>query len=152
MSWRRLTVDGFSGEVFLVESADDLTVRATTRSIEIPTGWHFSRSYRDGIGLLAMGPSRVGVDIEVIDLTVTAAAVLTDTESRLDSGPEDLCRWWSAKEALAKALGDARKYDPRTLDSPALWTTSRQGRWRAQPLEVPAGYIGWIVWETETPA
>lgn len=99
-----------------------------------------------------MSTSRVGVDIEVIDLTVTAAAVLTKKESRLGGGPDDFCSWWSAKEALAKALGDARKYDPRELETPALWTTPQQGRWQAQRLEVPSGYVGWIVWEIDLSA
>ncbi len=95
-----------------------------------------------------MSAKRVGVDIEVVDLSVTAEAVLTESESRLDGGPADFCNWWSAKEALAKALGDARKYDPRSLESPALWPTSQQGFWQARPLEVPVGYFAWIVWET----
>lgn len=98
-----------------------------------------------------MSVLRVGVDIEVIDLSVTAGAALTEKESHLGGGPGGFCSWWSAKEALAKALGDARKYDRRSLESPALWAIPRQGNWQAQPLEVPTGYVGWIVGETTLP-
>jgi phosphopantetheinyl transferase len=96
-----------------------------------------------------MASSRVGVDIEVIDMTVAPDAVLTHEESYLGGGPVDFCSWWSAKEALAKALGDARKYDPRRLASAALWQLGRQGRWQAKRLDVPTGHVGWVVWETE---
>lgn len=151
MRHRRLSVDSFPGDIYIIDSSSVAEVHSITRAIEIPAGWHSSRSYRNHIGLVAMSTLRVGVDIEVIDLTVTAEAVLTMKESRLGGGPDDLCSWWSAKEALAKALGDARKYDPGRLETPALWPTSREGSWQAQRLEVPLGYVGWVVWETNLP-
>ena len=115
----------------------------------MPANCFTSRSYRNRFGLVATSASRVGVDIEVIDMSVTADAVLTPGEARIVSTPAEWCNWWSAKEALAKALGDARNYDPRRVESPALWQGGHQGRWCVERLDVPDGCVGWIVWETD---
>jgi len=96
---------------------------------------------------VAVHSSRVGVDLELVDLTVPREAVLTPTEMTLGGTPEMWCNWWSAKEALAKALGDARLYDPRRLESPAHWENGRAGRWACSPLALPPGFVGWLVWE-----
>lgn len=149
MTTGRLEVEGLSGFVSLIEAPSPAEARVLARSVEIPENWFFSRSYRDHFGLVAACAMRIGVDLEVIDLSVTADAVLTSDEQRLDGGPIEWCSWWSAKEALAKALGDARRYDPRRLGSPALWQLGRQGLWRAESLEVPMGYLGWVVWECD---
>ena len=148
MRTSRLVVDGFPGEVLLLESSSAQITRARARSVNIPQGWRSSRSYRGCYGLVAMAPERVGVDIEVLDLSVAAEAVLTRDERALEPRPEEVCRWWSAKEALAKALGDARNYDPRRLETPALWPSGHQGCWRAEGLGVAVGNVGWVVWET----
>jgi hypothetical protein len=76
---------------------------------------------------------------------VTTDAVLTRAEARTGGGPTEWCSWWSAKEALAKALGDARRYNPRGLASPALWHLGRQGRWHARRVGVPTGYFALVV-------
>ena len=149
MSSRPLVVEGFPGHVWLIESSSPEQTRDLARSMAIPDHWLTSRSYRNQFGLVAANRSRVGVDIEVIDVSVTADAVLTRDEARIAAGPLEWCAWWSAKEGLAKALGDARKYDPRRLESPALWPFGRQGRWRAEQLDVPTGHVGWVVWEAD---
>jgi hypothetical protein len=149
MTLDRLAVVGFPGLIYLIEAASPSAARTAARSLETPPGWFASRAYRSHFGVVGMGPARVGVDIEVFDPTVTADAVLTRREQGLESGSGDLCRWWSAKEALAKALGDARRYDPRHLESPALWSQGREGRWIAGELCVPAGFVGWVVWEAD---
>ena len=148
MSSRQLVVEEFPGHVWLIESSSPEQTRDLARSMAIPDHWLTSRSYRNQFGLVAANRSRVGVDIEVIDVSVTADAVLTRDEVQIAAGPLEWCAWWSAKEGLAKALGDARKYDPRRLESPALWQFGRQGRWRAEQLDVPTGHVGWVVWET----
>jgi len=151
MSTRPLQVEGFPGLVVLIESSSPTEARDTARSLTVPVGWFTSRSYRHHYGLVASWTWRVGVDIECIDLTVTADAVLTPTEASVAGGPADWCAWWSAKEGLAKALGDARHYDPRRLGSPALWPFGHEGRWYAQRLDVPEGLVGWVVWESDVP-
>jgi hypothetical protein len=144
-----LVVKEFPGYVWLFESSSPVEVRGLARSVAIADRWFTCRSYRNQFGLLAANPSRVGVDMEFIDVSVTADAVLTRDEARIAAGPMEWCAWWSAKESLAKALGDARLYDPRRLESPALWPLGRLGRWRAEQLDVPTGHVGWVVWETE---
>ncbi len=47
---------------------------------------------------------------------------------------------------LSKALGDARNYDPRRLESPAGWPRGICGPWRAAPLPLPDGYCEWVCW------
>ena len=148
MSSNRLVVDGFPGEAFIVHAASTSVVRTEARSIVSPPGWFVSRAYRRHYGLVGIAPARIGIDIEIVDPSLTADSVLTSRERALEAGPLEMCSWWSAKEALAKALGDARQYDPRRLDSPALWPFGRQGRWMARKLDVPAGFVGWVVWET----
>ena len=142
-----LDVPGFPGCLVLFAEATPAAARASTHAISIPRGWSSSRSYRDGYGLLAAAPVRVGVDIEHVDESVTSDAVLTPIEAKRTEGAAHWCAWWSAKEALAKALGDAKNYDPRRLESPALWPNAGTGRWRTQQLRVPAGYVAWVVWE-----
>lgn len=145
---RTLCVDDFPGAVTLCEGSSPEETRRHARAVAVPLGWFFSRSYRSSLGLVALCSTRVGVDIEVLDETVTADSVLTVDERRITATPADWCSWFSAKEALAKALGDARKYDARSLDSPALWRDDPHGRWRARQLRVPSGYVGWVVWES----
>ena len=96
-----------------------------------------------------MASTRVGVDIEVLDLLVAAEAVLTRDERLLEPGPEQVCQSWSSKEATAKALSDAPNYDPCRLDTPALWPWKCQGRWRVEILDVPVGNSGCLVGESD---
>jgi hypothetical protein len=118
-----------------------------------------SRSYRDPYAVVAGWSARVGVDLERLDAGLDRGfgeAIATPDErcrfgAQLDD-PAFLTVLWSAKEALAKCLGDAVDYDPRRLDSPLLWGEGplrRAGRMRAVRLEPPAGYVGWLVWERE---
>ena len=144
-----LPVVDFPGVVYFLEASSPAETRVVARSIETPPEWHWSRSYRGNFGVVAFSPMRVGVDIEVIDPTVTSDAVLTPTELRAEGSGEALCSWWSAKEALAKALGDARHYDPRSLATPARWQSGFQGRWIARNLAVPSRYVGWLIWESD---
>ena len=51
-----------------------------------------------------------------------------------------------AKEALAKALGDALLYDPRRLESPRTWLGGNAGRWHAAELPVGPSHLAWICW------
>jgi hypothetical protein len=149
MTGRSIAVDAFPGRLILVTEDSPAAARDVARATPVPHGWITSRSYRGRYGLVAAAPVRVGVDIERLDDAVTADAVLTPLEAGRSGGPNDWCSWWSAKEALAKALGDARAYVGHRLESPALWPCARAGRWRAERLPVPDGFVGWVVWEAD---
>jgi len=142
-----LDVPVFPGAVLFIEACSPRATRAIARAMPTPSESFVSRSYRGCCGLVATHSSRVGVDIEVVDLTVCTEAVLTPTEMTLGGTPAMWCDWWSAKEALAKALGNARLYDPRRLESPAHWENGRSGRWACSRLGLPPGFVGWVVWE-----
>lgn len=126
-----------------------------------------SRSYRYPFALAAWHGGQVGVDLEVLDQAnaVLAGTICTAAERRLLAAAPDQGRYlsnlWSAKEALAKGLGNALLYPPARLGSPSLWPTEgaaaagatggapvvrRAGRWRACALKVPQGYVGWLCW------
>jgi hypothetical protein len=115
---------------------------------------HTSRSYRYPYALVTWHSEPVGVDIERIEPFDQAfmASICTPSERELlgeGARPDEfLSLFWSSKEALAKALGDALRYDPRRLDAPLLWPGGRAGRWRAARLQLPAGYNGWLCWAT----
>jgi hypothetical protein len=111
------------------------------------------RSYRDPYALVAWFDRPVGVDLERIDPLQDgfAESICTPEERRALgdelSDPETVASLWSAKEALAKALGDALAYDPRRLESPLMWEDGEAGVWRALRLDVaPKGHVAWLCW------
>ncbi len=116
---------------------------------------HTSRSYRFPFALFAVHCDSVGIDIEHVDPydPVFAESVCTPTEwSNSQTRPEtslEVADVWSSKEALAKALGDAVKYDPRRLLSLALTPDGAAGAWHTARIDVPFGYTGWVVWKHE---
>ncbi|HWE10427.1 MAG TPA: hypothetical protein VG325_13820 [Solirubrobacteraceae bacterium] len=55
---------------------------------------------------------------------------------------------WSSKEALAKALGDALRYDPRRLEAPVAWVNGACGPWRARPVPAPPGHVARVCWRS----
>jgi phosphopantetheinyl transferase len=115
---------------------------------------HASRSYRYPYALVSWHTEAVGVDIERVQPFDRAfmESICTPSERLMWSGDEHsdefLSSLWSSKEALAKALGDARAYDPRRLDSPMRWPDGQSGPWRAAPLMVPAGHVAWLCWRS----
>ncbi|MAT60759.1 MAG: hypothetical protein CMH41_03735 [Micrococcales bacterium] len=114
-----------------------------------------SRSYRFPFALFAVHSDSVGIDIEFVDPydPVFAESICTPAEwSKSQTRPEtslEVADVWSSKEALAKALGDAVKYDPRRLPSLALTPDSATGAWHTARIDVPFGYTGWVVWKHE---
>lgn len=63
------------------------------------------------------------------------------------AGPDNyLTSLWAAKEALAKALGDALCYEPSRLGSPQHWPRGQAGPWRAKQLPAPSGHVAWLCW------
>jgi hypothetical protein len=139
----------------LIEETDPQALRARARAL---TAGHqnVSRSYRDPFAVVAWHARRVGADIERIEaggpaVRGFAESICTPDEleavgPRLDDAAF-VVGLWSSKEALAKALGDAVRYDPRRLGAPALWPGGIGGRWRARAVRGPAGHVVWLVWE-----
>ena len=142
---RELVAEGYPGTIALLEDAE--ATRGAARALSTPPGWQVCRSYRGRLALVAAAPTRVGVDLERCEPGLHPAAVCTPEEQRLVPDEATRARWWSSKEALAKALGDARAYEPSRLDAPARWPAGRSGRWRCQALALPEGYVGFVVWE-----
>lgn len=130
---------------------------------------HWSRSYSGNVALVAGWNQRVGIDIELTDLAREASwsftnerfrsSMLTSEErSRIASeevpGPTlSATSVWSSKEAVAKALGTPRQFDPARLTGAAVWIDARRGRWRAAYLDLtPLGLdaVAWTVYEDPT--
>jgi hypothetical protein len=132
---------------------DEGRLRESVRSFPVSEDAHVSRSYSHPFAVIATHTGRVGVDIERVSACDEAFARSICTPDELDAlapivEPDvQLSSVWSGKEALAKALGDALDYDPRRIGSPALWPEGRAGIWRAIPLPVPRGHVGWLCWE-----
>lgn len=109
-----------------------------------------SRSYRFPYALVGWHSDRIGVDIERIEPCSPALAESISTPgewaAQIAIGDEAVTSLWSSKEALAKALGDALRYDPRRLESPVSWAHGAAGPWRARRLPAPAGYCAWMCW------
>jgi hypothetical protein len=111
-----------------------------------------SRSYRHPFALVAFHETQVGVDLERVEELDArfAAVVCTPAERERFAAGDVPAGWlsdlWCSKEALAKALGDALRYDPARLDAPMAWPDGRAGPWRARRLAMPVGHVGWVCW------
>ena len=113
---------------------------------------HVARSYRYPYAIVASHSDPVGVDIERVQPfdNELAQSICTPAETLEAPGYEPLEAFftslWCSKEALAKALGDALRYDPRRLQSPRSWADGRSGPWRAAELPAPLGHVAWVCW------
>jgi 4'-phosphopantetheinyl transferase EntD len=137
------------------EQLGDLATRA--RALAATTrAPHACRSYRFPYALVAWHDAPVGVDLERVEPCDDAFARLTCTpaeraavSAHAPGTTRDafLTSLWSGKEAMAKALGDALRYEPSRLEAPLRWPAGRAGRWHARAVDaVPAGHVGWLVW------
>jgi len=140
-------------------AADEEMLRGVARRLtESAAAPWVSRSYAFPYALIAWHDAPVGIDIERIERCSMAFAEMVCTPSEMAFTPADgpvddhLTGLWSSKEALAKALGDALRYDPRRLGSPMYWPEGRAGTWCTAALRAPAGHCAWICWRGATPA
>jgi 4'-phosphopantetheinyl transferase superfamily len=134
--------------------ADEAALKERARAQAAGSGQHTSRSYRYPFALVAWHGEPVGIDLERNGSCGEVFGASICTPSELRSAPEDgardayLTSLWCSKEALAKALGDARRYDPRRLGSPIFWPQGQAGPWRAAVLAAPAGHNAWLCWRS----
>ena len=134
---------------------DAPALRHWARHVAAASGAPYTtRSYRYPYALVAWHSRPVGVDIERVEPCDTPLADLICTpEERVGAaGATDpdgyVTSLWSAKEALAKALGDALAYEPSRLSSPAHWPGGRAGPWRAGQPAAPPGHVAWLCWRS----
>jgi phosphopantetheinyl transferase len=132
--------------------ADGLRDWARTRAAA-RGGTHVGRSYRYPFALIAWHTEPIGVDIERVEAydETFAESICTPSEraAGLPPSAEELASLWCGKEALAKALGDATRYDPRRLKSAMHWPEGKSGLWRAAALKAPAGHVAWVCWHAD---
>jgi 4'-phosphopantetheinyl transferase superfamily protein len=130
---------------------DDTDLRAHVRTLPAPhPAFAMSRSYCFPYALVGWHSEPIGVDIERIVTCDEKFGRSICTPQELAEAPwgsaEEIVSLWSSKEALAKALGDALRYDPRRLQSPRAWPDGASGPWRARMLPAPFGYCAWVCW------
>ncbi|RSS80835.1 4'-phosphopantetheinyl transferase superfamily protein [Streptomyces sp. WAC06614] len=130
------------------------------------TTWRYSVAHSAGIGMLALSPFRVGVDVErrrTLDIAGFDDPVLTSTERRaLYALPEGdvrtsaFLRCWTRKEAVLKAVGIGVAAELTALETGAggpadsgvtcIDTTpiGFPGSWRTTDLAVPEDWVASI--------
>lgn len=129
-------------------------LRARARELSAACGARFvSRSYCFPFALVAVHAAPVGVDIERVGPCEEGFADSIRTPAERAAGwpqggelDRHVTALWCGKEALSKALGDARDYDPRRLEGPGAWPHGRAGPWRAAPLRVDGEHVAWLCW------
>lgn len=144
-------------QVLLLEAGDDhadeASLRAHARTLA-PVGGapYISRSYRHPYAIVAWHQQPLGVDMERITScdVAFASSICTPAEALMLSSVEDrdayFTSMWCSKEAIAKGLGDALRYDPRRIGAPMLWPEGRAGSWRSAQLGGPPGHVVWLCW------
>ncbi|MFF5427922.1 MULTISPECIES: 4'-phosphopantetheinyl transferase family protein [unclassified Streptomyces] len=112
-------------------------------------GPHFSLSHCEGLSLIAVAATPVGVDIERVPaphLVTEAAEVLHPAESAelaaLDGArrPAAFARVWTRKEAYLKGLGVGLGADPAATYVGAGPTPSAPPGWLLTDVTVPSGH------------
>jgi hypothetical protein len=134
---------------------DEPGLRDLARALTAASGAAFAtRSYRHPYALVAWHSLPVGADLERIEACdgAFAESIRTPAERAAAGGhalsEAQIASLWCSKEALAKALGDARRYDPRRLESPMGWPDGSAGPWRAAPVPVARGHVAWLCWRS----
>lgn len=157
---QRVATDG--PEVLLIDARsqgadDEANLRAAAQAAAAARpALCVSRSYRYPYAIVAWHHEPLGVDIERIshcDATF-ARSICTPSEAlQLQSAQDDdayFTSMWCSKEAIAKGLGDALRYDPRRIGAPMLWPAGRAGAWRSIELDGPPEHVVWLCWRSTT--
>ena len=122
----------------------------------------FSRSYCANFSITVTNSKRCGIDMESISGTQPDWNINNPLFQDSMLAPGELERikqssyWeqpnleqniWSSKEALAKALGEAKNYQPNKIYSPLTWKTNPTIGWNATFREFTAeGGVPLFVW------
>jgi 4'-phosphopantetheinyl transferase superfamily len=136
---------------------DEPGLRDRARVISATVGAPYvSRSYRHPYALVSWHTGPVGIDLERVEPCDAAFArsICTPAETiewaTLEDASVYFSSLWCSKEALAKALGDALRYDARRLEAPMLWPAGRAGAWNAARLPMGPGHVAWLCWRSVT--
>lgn len=88
-------------------------------------GWHLSFAAREPLALIAIADRPIGVDLEreEPELFIPINMLRADERAWLRAQPESLqvqafCRIWTAKEAIAKAMGSGFRIPPEDISLP----------------------------------
>jgi|SRR5229473_5676659 4'-phosphopantetheinyl transferase len=123
---------------------------------------HFSVSHSQDLALLAIARSQVGIDVECVQTIVPRQAVIEQYLARpewshLQALPPKaravaLCRCWTQKEAVLKALGVGLLYPPRYVNVLADGGKSHVVRalgsnWLVRRVDAPVGYAAAVAIE-----
>jgi len=118
----------------------------------------FSVSSSGNLAVIAVAPSAVGVDVEIVgSKTRPESRAMSDREQQsIDSLSGDrraigFLRLWTAKEAVLKAAGRSLADDPSTVDvAELLWSESSvvaegRRRWHVRQIAIPERPEGTVV-------
>lgn len=83
--------------------------------IESPAGWWVSLAGQSPLALIGLARSPIGVDIEPADAMVPHDVLSVDECAALTENRLPVLAGWVAKEAHAKACGEARTIDPLAI-------------------------------------
>jgi hypothetical protein len=132
---------------------DERQLREAARELSRTSGWVFvARSYCFPYALVVGHSGPVGVDVERVGHCDDAFADLIcsgderrDAERAADFDAH-VTSLWCSKEALAKGLGDAVRYEPSRLVSPLSWPNGRAGVWISKQIDVDREHVAWLCW------
>ena len=102
---------------------------------------HLSLAHAGGLVVAAVGATDVGIDVEPLAQTAAALAAIEEVARGAGdrAAPDELVRWWVAKEALAKARGTG--WDA-PVGSLRIGRLGRADGHRVRPVELVASYVG----------
>jgi 4'-phosphopantetheinyl transferase len=126
----------------------------------------FNLSHTAGLAVCAIGRGRaIGIDVEAVDRRAPSAGVIEralaprEAARVLRAGAaartEAFLRYWTVKEAYAKALGVGLALDLRQIgvdgspDRPRLDLPGGSGEWSVRRLQPRAGILGAVVADGE---
>ncbi len=102
--------------------------------VTTPTGWHISLSGRGADAVIAAGRVALGVDGEPLDAATLLPDMLSPEETdhiaslAIGDRPAQWLRRWTAKEAVAKLIGEPRHIAPHSIETRLLNVTTMFAR------------------------
>ncbi|MFV8257124.1 4'-phosphopantetheinyl transferase superfamily protein [Bdellovibrio bacteriovorus] len=94
-------------------------IRAEIQKL-LPENWHSSTSHTEGLGVIMLSASPIGVDVEVTERVTDKTVSRVSSQEELTEAPS-AAALWCAKEACFKAL--------RSYDQPSVISKISIGSW-----------------------